>query len=189
MALPSCLVISAGGRHSQRPGPSPTLGSLGPSHRRRHKSQVSLPGPLCAHGVSDTPHGEVCDMPELLSYISTSIVLLKLKFYNDKKHIMRKIIVVYIWHPWEGHCFRVYKVQCVWHAFVAYPILCYNITRQMCIHQLDVVTEPWNRYLYACVKYLIVDQWAARCRHPLLGYILIISFKFACIQYLVSHVN
>ena len=44
-------------------------------------------------------HGEVVgmgiDMPILLPYISTSIVLLQFKFDNDKKHIMRKIIVVY----------------------------------------------------------------------------------------------
>jgi hypothetical protein len=43
------------------PGPSPTLGSLGPSHHRRHKSRVSLRGPLCAHGVSGIPFGEVRD--------------------------------------------------------------------------------------------------------------------------------
>src|SRR6202048_463075 len=61
MALPSCLLVSVGGRRSQRPGPSPTLGSLGPSHQRRHKSRVSLRGPPCAHGVSGTPHGEVRD--------------------------------------------------------------------------------------------------------------------------------
>jgi hypothetical protein len=41
------------------PGASPTLGSLGPSHHRRHKSQVSLRGPPCAHGVSSIPYGEV----------------------------------------------------------------------------------------------------------------------------------
>src|ERR1700738_5119253 len=61
MALPSCLLVSVGGRRSQRPGPSPTLGSLGPSHQRRHKSRVSLRGPPCAHGVSGTPYGEVRD--------------------------------------------------------------------------------------------------------------------------------
>src|ERR1700689_3733891 len=52
MALPSCPLVSVGGRRSQRPVPSPTLGSLGPSHHRRHKSRVSLRGPPCAHGVS-----------------------------------------------------------------------------------------------------------------------------------------
>src|ERR1700738_3181098 len=61
MALPSCLLVSVGGRRSQRPGPSPTLGSLGPSHQRRYKSRVSLRGPPCAHGVLSTPHGEVRD--------------------------------------------------------------------------------------------------------------------------------
>src|ERR1700737_2742336 len=61
MALPSCLLVSVGGRRSQRPGSSPTLGPLGPSHQRRHKSRVSLRGPPCAHGVSGTPHGEVRD--------------------------------------------------------------------------------------------------------------------------------
>jgi hypothetical protein len=50
-----------GGRRSQRPGPSPTLGSLGHSHHRRHKSQVSLRGPPCAHGVSGIHFGEVRD--------------------------------------------------------------------------------------------------------------------------------
>ena len=61
MALPLWLLVSVGGRHSQRLGPSPTLGSLGPSHHRRHKSWVSLRGPPCAHGVSDIPFGEVRD--------------------------------------------------------------------------------------------------------------------------------
>ena len=50
-----------GGRHSQRPGPSPTLGSLGPSYQRRHKTRVSLRGPPCAHGVLGTPHEDVRD--------------------------------------------------------------------------------------------------------------------------------
>ena len=50
-----------GGRHSQRPGPSPTLDSLGPSHLWRHKSRVSLLGPPCAYGVVGIPHGEVRD--------------------------------------------------------------------------------------------------------------------------------
>jgi hypothetical protein len=48
-----------GGRCSQRPGPSPTLGSLGPSHHRRQKSRVSLRGPPCAHGVLDILFREV----------------------------------------------------------------------------------------------------------------------------------
>ena len=43
------------------PGPSPTLGSLGPSHQWRHKSRASLRGPLCAHGVAGTSQGEVRD--------------------------------------------------------------------------------------------------------------------------------
>ena len=43
------------------PGPSPTLGSLGPSHQWRHKSRASLRGPPCAHGVAGTPQGEVRD--------------------------------------------------------------------------------------------------------------------------------
>ena len=37
------------------------LRSFGPSHQRRHKSQVSIQGPPCAHGVSYTPHREVRD--------------------------------------------------------------------------------------------------------------------------------
>ena len=43
------------------PGPSPTLGSLGPSHQWHHKSRASLRGPPCAHGVAGTPQGEVRD--------------------------------------------------------------------------------------------------------------------------------
>ena len=38
MALPLWLLVSMGGKHSQCPGPSPTLGSLGASHLWRHKS-------------------------------------------------------------------------------------------------------------------------------------------------------
>src|ERR1700737_3396911 len=63
MALPLCILVSVGGRRSQRPGPSPTLGSLGLSHQWRHKSRVSLRGPPCAHGVLGTPYGEVRDTP------------------------------------------------------------------------------------------------------------------------------
>ena len=46
---------------SNAPGPSSTLGSLGPSHQWRHKSQVSLWDPCCAHGVGGTSKGEVHD--------------------------------------------------------------------------------------------------------------------------------
>jgi hypothetical protein len=55
------ILAPVGGRRSQRPGPSPTLGSLGPSHHWRHKSRVSLRSPPCAHGVSGIPYGEVRD--------------------------------------------------------------------------------------------------------------------------------
>ena len=59
MALPLCILVSVGGRRSQRPGPSPTLG---PSHQRQHKSRVSLRGPPCANGILCTPQGEVRDI-------------------------------------------------------------------------------------------------------------------------------
>ena len=72
MALALCLLVSVGGRRSQRLGPSPTLGSLGPSHQWRHKSQVSLRGFPCAHGVSGTPHGEVRDICPLRYWTSGS---------------------------------------------------------------------------------------------------------------------
>jgi hypothetical protein len=36
------------GRHYECHGPSPTLGSLGPSHQWRHKSRVSLRVPLAS---------------------------------------------------------------------------------------------------------------------------------------------
>ena len=58
----SWFLISVGGRCSQHPGPSLTLGSLGPSHPWCHKSRVSLLGPPCAHHVASIPHEEVCDM-------------------------------------------------------------------------------------------------------------------------------
>jgi hypothetical protein len=57
-----------GGRRSQRPGPSPTLVSLGPSHHRRHKSRVSLRGPLCALGVLGISYGEVRDTVRAVVY-------------------------------------------------------------------------------------------------------------------------
>ena len=66
MALPSWLLVFMGGMHSQRQGPSPTLGLLGPSHLWRHKSRVSFRGPPCAYNVVDIPHGEVHDTPVIL---------------------------------------------------------------------------------------------------------------------------
>ena len=51
MGLPLWLLVSMDVRHSHRLGPSPILGSLGPSHQRCHKSWVSLWGPFCVHGV------------------------------------------------------------------------------------------------------------------------------------------
>ena len=66
MALLSCLLVSVSGRRSQLPGPSPTLESFGPSHQQCHKSQVSLRGPSCAHGILGTPHGEVHDNNALI---------------------------------------------------------------------------------------------------------------------------
>jgi hypothetical protein len=66
-----------GGRRSQRPGPSPTLRSLRPSHHRRHKSRVSVRGPPCAHGVLGIPYGEVRDtnLPKIQSFSSHSALL------------------------------------------------------------------------------------------------------------------
>jgi hypothetical protein len=60
--------VLVGGRRSKRPGPSPTLGSLGPSYQWCHKSWVSLRGPPCAHGVAGTPYGEVHDMQPTVAY-------------------------------------------------------------------------------------------------------------------------
>ena len=55
MALPSWLLVFVGGRRSHCPGPSPTLGSFGPSHHWRYKSRVSLRGPPCACSVLGIP--------------------------------------------------------------------------------------------------------------------------------------
>jgi hypothetical protein len=62
MALPSWLRVPMGGRRFQRPGPSPTLGSVGLSHHRPPKSWVSLRCPPCAHDVLGIPFGEVIDI-------------------------------------------------------------------------------------------------------------------------------
>jgi hypothetical protein len=59
IALSSWLLVPVGGRRFQRPGPSSTIGSFGPSHHRCHKSRVSFRGSPCAHGVSGIPFGEV----------------------------------------------------------------------------------------------------------------------------------
>jgi hypothetical protein len=79
-----------GWRRSQRPGPSPTLGSLGPSHHWRHKSRVSLRGPPCALGVSGIPYGEVRDKDGFLKYKKSWVNVpqgkLRLLAFNEKYH-------------------------------------------------------------------------------------------------------
>jgi hypothetical protein len=75
MALPSWLLVSVGGRCSQRPRPSPTLESLGPSHQRRHKYWVSLWDPYCAHVVLGKPHGEVRDNNNLIIFVFLMLVV------------------------------------------------------------------------------------------------------------------
>ena len=49
-------------------GPSFTLWSFGPSHRRQHNTQVSLRGPLCAHGVLGIAYGEIRDITPVRLY-------------------------------------------------------------------------------------------------------------------------
>jgi hypothetical protein len=71
---PSWLLVPMSGRRFKCPGPSPTLGSLGPSHQWRHKSQVSLQGPPCVHGVGGTPYGEVRDRHPRCRWCSLNIV-------------------------------------------------------------------------------------------------------------------
>jgi hypothetical protein len=88
MALPSWLLVPVGGRRSQRPGSSSTLGSLGPSHHRRHKSRLSLRGPPCAHGVSGIPFGEVRDTYGVFS----SMCCLKRNPY------LQLLLLVHCWH-------------------------------------------------------------------------------------------
>ena len=56
------------------PGPSPTLGSLGPSHQWHHKSRASLRGPPCAHGVAGTPQGEVRDTGPPIRNLETALI-------------------------------------------------------------------------------------------------------------------
>ena len=64
------------GGNLNAPGPSPTLGSLGPSHQWRHKSRASLQDPPCAHGVAGTPQGEVCDNTYELEFGRKSVLSL-----------------------------------------------------------------------------------------------------------------
>ena len=88
MALCAWLLVGVCGRNSQRPGPSPTLRSLGPSHQRCYKSHVSLRGPPCARGVSGIPHGDVRDMrcqqmvPKLVGVIRPSRKALILIYWS-----------------------------------------------------------------------------------------------------------
>ena len=67
---------SQDGRRFQRPGPSPTLGSLVCSPQWRYKSRKSLRGPPCAHGLSGTLYGEVCDThPYQMELMPSSTIL------------------------------------------------------------------------------------------------------------------
>ena len=128
MALPSCLLVSVGGRRSQRLGPSPTLRPLGPSHQRRHKSRVSLQGPPCAHGVSGTPHGEV----------------------HDNVGLKRLIIgVIY-------HTIMIGVVIVLAFVMGGYPLQ-RRITFVVACMGLIIVVEQWIHFLYSysntiCVK-------------------------------------
>ena len=83
-----------GGRRSQRPGPSPTLGSLGPSHHRRHKSGVSLRGPPCAQGVSGIPYGEVRDTPphQIESMPSSTILVVGILILKLSSSMVRHCV-------------------------------------------------------------------------------------------------
>ena len=94
MALPSLLLIPVGGRRSQRPGPSPTLGSLEPSHHLRHKSRVSLRGPPCAQGVSGIPYGEVRDTPphQIESMPSSTILVVGILILKLSSSMVRHCV-------------------------------------------------------------------------------------------------
>ena len=81
MALPSCLLVSMGGRRSQRPRPSPTLESFGSSHQRRHKSRVSFRSSPCAHGVLGTPYEEVREThPYQMESMPSLIILIPIHY-------------------------------------------------------------------------------------------------------------
>ena len=63
LALPTRLLVSIGGRHSQRLGPSPTLASLGPSHQQCHKSQVSPGSHFCPWCLAHSLWGDAQHKP------------------------------------------------------------------------------------------------------------------------------
>ena len=71
MAIPLCLVVSMCNRCSQCPGPSPTLGSVGPLHQRSHKSQVLFRRFPCAQGILGTFNGEVRESKSCLFHGQT----------------------------------------------------------------------------------------------------------------------
>ena len=66
---------------------TPIVGSLGPSHQWRHKSQVSLRGLPCTHGVLGSPHGEVREI--------SGVIL------DQILHLKVESLLVYIgWTSW-----------------------------------------------------------------------------------------
>ena len=82
MALPSCFLVSMGGRRSQHPGPSSTLTSLGLSHQRRHMSWVITSGsPLCSSCCGHPSWSDVHDTHDV-----PLIVIESITFYMSQKY-------------------------------------------------------------------------------------------------------
>ena len=81
------------------PGPSPTLGSLGPSHQWRHKSRASLRGPPCAHGVAGTPQGEVRDSSIRIKACVTIVAKEVLGSARHKFYMEFDVVPVYSHDP------------------------------------------------------------------------------------------
>ena len=98
-------LVSVGERCLQLLGPSPTLGSLGPSHLWRHKSWLSLQGTPCVHVVAGTPHGEVRDILSLsvLKFLEGDEVGLLEKTVSEKLRLFVNLCewVVLSWVKWR----------------------------------------------------------------------------------------
>jgi hypothetical protein len=79
------------------PGPLTHIRSLGPSHQWGHKSRVSFRGPLCAHGVAGTPHGEIRNthLHQMEAMSSSTILIVG--------HTNTQVAILYCRHSsWRG---------------------------------------------------------------------------------------
>ena len=133
MALPLWLVVPMDGRCSQRSRPSPTLGSLGPSHQCWHRFQLSVWGYPCDHGLSGTPYGAMrniwCGAKFTKTTVWSSIMVSIFvhwtwnvsknisKSFEYKSHKTFAMIMTCVLKKWHCLTFKEIKMSktiCVW---------------------------------------------------------------------------